>query len=327
MARRTVVYYSWDATREIEAPLEVIENRFPTLYELRRILFPRYASLADPKTYEQGIAGFLDHVLRENFLAFVQETRAAGGSVAEAVRVERDGRSTALSAPLLESASTLLIVSFDSCRTGQEPGAAEVVVVRQFLENPDHLVFVCPHHDIGAPSQASAELQLKRQEAEFHHHGDRAIPPQQRFGGFARALLQDLGVAVENRFGLHPATAADGSPAPLEVDDARDRLGMLRGVPTFNLHPHLPHLEPIGEAAAKFDVLARQRISALAPPHPFTAGGATAFNALLQSRPGVFAGTLLVGDATLWSSTAGGLDSLRRLWRNVLARPQAAASL
>src|SRR5580698_1379151 len=183
MSRRTVVYYSWDAPREIEAPLGVIENRFPALYELRRILYPRDAALVDPQCYEQGIAGFLDHVLRENFVAFVEQARAAGGTVAEAQRVRRDGGATPLSQALLESASTLLIVSFDSLRTGQQASAAEVALVRQFLEDPDHLVFVCPHHDIGAPVQLAAELQQLRREAEFHHHGDRAIPPQQRFGG------------------------------------------------------------------------------------------------------------------------------------------------
>jgi len=125
MNRRTVVYYSWDATREIDAPLEVIENRFPTLFELRRILYPRYESLSDPMSYPQGIAGFLNHVLRENFLAFVEQARAAGGSVEEIERVRGDGGSTALTPALFESATTLLIISFqfisdepegDSCR-------------------------------------------------------------------------------------------------------------------------------------------------------------------------------------------------------------------
>jgi hypothetical protein len=320
MKRRTVVYYSWDAAGEIDTPLEIIENRFPTLFELRRILYPRYESLSDPKEYEQGIAGFFNYVLRQNFLAFVEQTRASGGSVTETERVSRDGSSMTLTPVLLESATTLLIISFDSLRTQQKPTPAEVAAVRQFLEDPDHLVFVCPHHDIGAPAQASAELQQARQQAEFQHHGDRAIPPQQRFGGFARQLLSDLGVPAENRYGLHPAADADGSAAPIDTDATCDRLGILRGVSTFNLHPHLPHLEPLAEAAMNFDVLARQRISAAAPPHPFTTDGRTAFNALLQTRPGVFHGTLLVGDATLWSSNAGGLDSLRRLWANVLER-------
>jgi hypothetical protein len=166
----------------------------------------------------------------------------------------------------------------------------------------------------------SHDERVERQTADFLHHGDKTIPPQQRFGGFARSLLANLGVPIENRFGLHPAAEPDGSPTPIEVESGLDRLQLLQGVSTFNLHPHLPQLERLGDAATKMDVLVRQKISLTAPPHPFTRDGRTTFDALLQSRPGVFAGTLLVGDTTLWSSTAGGVDSLRRFWSNVVGR-------
>ena len=65
------------------------------------------------------------------------------------------------------------------------------------------------------------------------------------------------------------------------------------------------------------DVLVRQPIDPAAPPHPFAQSGRATFEAVLQSR---FAGALVVGDATLWSSTAGGVESLKRLWGNVLTR-------
>jgi hypothetical protein len=58
--RRVVVYYAWSRPGEIEAPLEVIENRFPTLFESRRMAYPRYDELADPKRFDQSIGGFLD---------------------------------------------------------------------------------------------------------------------------------------------------------------------------------------------------------------------------------------------------------------------------
>jgi hypothetical protein len=67
-------------------------------------------------------------------------------------------------------------------------------------------------------------------------------------------------------------------------------------------------------------VLARQAIDSAAPPHPFTRDGRTNFDALLQSRPNTFVGTLLVCDATMFSSNAGGADNLRQLWSNVLLR-------
>ena len=35
VGRKVVVYYAWSRPGEVEAPLEVIENRFPTLFESR----------------------------------------------------------------------------------------------------------------------------------------------------------------------------------------------------------------------------------------------------------------------------------------------------
>jgi hypothetical protein len=90
------------------------------------------------------------------------------------------------------------------------------------------------------------------------------------------------------------------------------------------VHPHLPHFERLGDAVLKMDVLARQRIDLTAPAHPFIHNGRATFDALLYSGIGVFTGDVLVGDATLWSSTAGGLDSLRRLWTNIVQRPASA---
>ena len=87
------------------------------------------------------------------------------------------------------------------------------------------------------------------------------------------------------------------------------------------MHPHLPQLERLEEASEKLDVLARQLVHPDAPPHPFTTNGRDTFDSLLQSRPGVFHGGLLVGDTTLFSSTAGGVENLTRMWTNLLDRP------
>jgi hypothetical protein len=321
VGRKVAVYYAWSRPGEIEAPLEVIENRFPTLFESRRMAFPRYDELADPVRFDQGIAGLLDHIMRRNFVTFVELAEAlTGHRVAEIERVADDGSLTALDAGILDEVDTLIVISFDSFSTGQEAGTAEVEAVRAFLAQPDNLVIVCPHHDIGDVPNLSNDERLRRQIADFLHHGDKTIPPQQQFGRFARSLLAGLGVPVENRYGLHPSAEADGSPSPIEVETALDRLRLLQGVRTFNLHPHLPQLERIGGAIIKLDVLARQKIDLNAPPHPFARNRAT-FDALLQSRPDTFAGSLLVSDATLWSSTAGGVDSLRQLWTNVVQRP------
>jgi hypothetical protein len=42
------------------------------------------------------------------------------------------------------------------------------------------------------------------------------------------------------------------------------------------------------------------------------------FDAILQTRPKAGLGQLVVCDATLWSSTAGGLQGLQVFWKNVI---------
>jgi hypothetical protein len=95
---------------------------------------------------------------------------------------------------------------------------------------------------------------------------------------------------------------------------------MLTDVSTLNLHPHLPHFERLEQSANLLEVVVRQRIDVRAPPHPF-APDREDFDSILQARPDLFGGTLFVTDATIWSSTAGGLSELQTLWRNVALGP------
>jgi hypothetical protein len=314
-------YFGWSRPAETGAPLAEIDDRFPAVFELRRLFYPKFERLSDCSKFDQGIAGFLDYVQKANFQAFVEQTQAlTGNPVIQIERIADDGAMTPLDSALA-CVDSVVVISFDSFRTEQTATAAEVEAIRRFLDNPDHLIFICPHHDIGEASGATGEDRAERQLAEYRHHGDHGIPPRQGFGGFARTLLAGLGVPVHNRFGLRPAAAENGEPAPVEIDRSLDELGLLRNVETFNLHPHLPQLERIGPSTERMDVLVRQKIDLSAPPHPFTQGGRSTFDALLQSRPHAFAGKLLVCDTTMFSSTAGGLESLRRFWVNVVRRP------
>jgi hypothetical protein len=318
--RQILLYFAWSRPGEISAPLTRIEDRFPAIFELRRLFYPQFEPLSDRDHIDQGIAGFLDHIQKPNFQAFADQTETlTGRKVIQTERINDDGEMTLLD-NALAGVDSIVVISFDSLRTGQAATTAEVEAIRRFLDNPDHLIFVCPHHDIGEAAGSVEANRMERQLTEYRHHGDHAIPPRQGFGGFARTLLAGLGVPVDNRFGLRPAAAPDGTPAPVEVDRALDDLGLLRDVQAFNLHPHLPQLERIGPSAERMDVLARQKIDLTAPPHPFMQGGRSSFDALLQSRPDVFAGRLLVCDTTMFSSTAGGVENLRRFWANFIHR-------
>jgi hypothetical protein len=319
--RQALLYFAWSRPAETSAPLAIIEDRFPAVFELRRLFYPKFEQLSDRSKIDQGIAGFLDCVQKPNYHSFVEQTEAlTGHKVIQIERIADDGTVTSLDRAL-DGVDTVVVISFDSLRTDQAATTAEVEAIRQFLDNPDHLIFVCPHHDIGKATGLVGEERSKHQLVEYRHHGDHGIPPRQGFGGFARTLLAGLGVPVENRFGLRPAIAEKGAPAPAEIDRALDELGLLRDVDAFHLHAHLPQLERIGSSTERMDVLARQKIDPTAQPHPFTQDGRSSFDALLQSRTDTFAGKLLVCDATMFSSTAGGMENLSRLWANVMQRP------
>lgn len=315
--RKIALYFAWSRPDEVAAPLGILENRFPALFELRRLFWPRFEQFADPATFDQGVGGFLDNIQLANFKLFADLAASWTGNPVRRAERRTDAGLCALDDEFLAAIDTLVIISFDSSRTRQQASDAEIGAIRSFLDDPDHTLFVCPHHDIGDTGQMPEAERLARQEVEFHHHGDPAIPARQGFGDFGISLLNGLGLSVRNRFGLHPAKLPDGSPAPLEIAAELDRAGLLEGVATFNLHPHLPHFERLGDSMAKLDVLARQPIDLAAPPHPFTAGGRRDFDALLQAKSDVFPGRLLICDTTTWSSTAGGVDSLQRFWRNV----------
>ena len=315
--RNILLYFPWSRADEEGAPFGDLNDRFGALFELRRILWPKFEHLADIQRFNQGIGGFLDHVLLQNYSLFREDVRIRSGNAVRLIeRCASDGKSTLLDGDALDGVDILIIVSFDSQRTGQHPNESELTSIRKFLDDPGHTLFVCPHHDIGNVDGVSINEVLKKQEVEFHHHGDVGIPGQQRFGGFGKSLLRDLGVSVSNQFGLRPAKLPDGSAAPIKIDTRADRFNLLQGVQTFHLHPHLPHLEMLGDSAQKMDVLVEQLIDLDAPPHPFVKQGRKTFDALLQSKPNVFGGRLLVCDATLWSSTNGGLGSLRQFWTN-----------
>ncbi|MBO9707504.1 MAG: hypothetical protein J7521_04745 [Caulobacter sp.] len=305
--------------------MTTIDDRFPAIFELRRLFYPRFEPLADPDLVDQGIGGFLDHVQKKNFVAFADQTQALTGQpVLQVERVTDDGVITRLDQALIADFDTIVVISFDSVRTRQIADPSEVAAVRGFLDHPDHVMFVCPHHDIGGLDGQVGDGLFERQRLEHAHHADGAIPPRQAFGQFARSLLEGLDVPVLNRFGLRPAVEPDGSPATILADRDQDRLGFLDGVGRFNLHPHLPHFERVGGGLAGMNVLARQPADLSAPAHPFLSQGHTAFDALLQSTTERFAGALLVCDATLFSSTVGGLDHLRRFWANIIERPAGA---
>ena len=150
VTHRVAIYYAWSRLVEITAPLEVIENRFPALFEARRIRYPRFAEFADPARYDQGIGGFLDHFQRATFVAFTEfAATLIGTPVTEVERADTDGVQIPITGELLSDVGTLVVISLDSIRTGQQASEDEIAALREFLDVPGNLLVVAPHHNIG----------------------------------------------------------------------------------------------------------------------------------------------------------------------------------
>jgi hypothetical protein len=156
----------------------------------------------------KGVAGFLDHVVLFDFEQFMREIESDTGNQVRLHQREVDGQRTSL-AEAADGSDLLIVVSLDHMLTGQAPDEDEMAAIRKFLGREGATLVVCPHHDVGAADDQEAQL------IEMRHHGDRLVPSQQRLGGYARALLDGIGLAVVPQFGLSPASDSRGEPAPL----------------------------------------------------------------------------------------------------------------
>jgi hypothetical protein len=312
--RRISVYIAWSYPAEANRDVTVMDNRFSTMTEVRRALWPEYESprFADPKMFQQGISGSLELF----FWAWARFQRVVGEVTGHAVpvfqRVDQAGFRLPLDGRVLEDADTLLVFGLDHMVTEQEAAPDEIEAVRAFLEREGTCLIAGPHHDVGASPN------LEERAMEYVHHGDPLVPRQQRFGRFTRSLLSGLGLPIENRHGLRPATVAGTNRiAPLNVARDLDRRGFMTGVTNFNFHMHLPHYAVTASDEKSVHVLARQPIDA-SRPHPFTLAGNTEFNALVWVAPsGKRGGDVLVADSTIFSTLFGGDESLERFWKNI----------
>lgn len=312
--RRVSVYVCWSFPGEANRDIRDLDNRFSTMTEVRRALWPSYEApeWSDPMRFQQGISGSLELF----FWAWVRFQRVVAEATGHVVpvfqRVDQAGFHLPLDERVLGDADTLFVFGLDHLVTAQEAAPAEIEAVRQFLAREGTCLVIGPHHDVGRSED------LRTREMEYAHHGDPLVPRQQRFGRYTQSLMRGLDVPVENRWGLRPAVVEGTTRiAPLTIARDLDRRSWLAGVSTFNFHMHLPHYAVTTDDATAIHVLARQPID-LSRPHPFTEAGNREFNALLWMPPsGSRAGDILVVDSTVFSTLFGVDRSLEQFWRNI----------
>ena len=315
--RRFSIYWTWSYPWEANRDVSELDNRFSTMTEVRRVGWPNYETIEySEKMFLQGIAGTLElfHLSTVRFQALVGE--ATGHPVAVYQRIDQAGQRLPLDERTLSDTDTLMVFGLDHMVTEQQAAPEEIEAVRQFLTREGTCVILGPHHDVGVSAD------LKERAMEYAHHGDPLVPRQQRFGKYTRSLMKGLGVPVENRYGLRPAVVNRANQiAPLTAIRDLDSRGWLKGVTTFNFHPHLPHYALTTEDTGSVHVLARQPID-ISRPHPFTEAGNTEFNAFVWMPPkGGRAGDVLLADSTIFTTLFGGMESLETFWKNLATMP------
>jgi hypothetical protein len=313
--RRVTVYWSWSYPWEANRDPTTLDNRFSTITEVRRVAWPRYETVEfSEKMFLQGIAGTLElfHLSLVRFQELAGEI--TGHPVAVYQRVDQAGQRQPLDERVLADTDTLMVFGLDHLVTEQDADPEEIEALRRFVAREGSCLLLGPHHDVGV----SPEWEVRAME--YAHHGDPLVPRQQRFGRYTRSLMTGLGVPVENRYGLRPATIEGTKLRPLTIARDLDTRGWLEGVTTFNFHPHLPHYAVTTDDESAIRVLARQPVD-LSRPHPFTEAGNKEFNMFLWMPPsGPRAGDIVLADSTIFTTLFGGDESLERFWRNLVTR-------
>jgi hypothetical protein len=310
--RRVSIYWTWSYPWESNRDLTEMDNRFSTMTEVRRVAWPAYETPEwDVMHFMQGIAGTLE-LFHRSTIAFQKVVgEVTGHPVAVYQRIDQAGYKVPIDERVLNDTDTLMVFGLDHLVSEQEAAPEEIAAIREWLKREGTCLLLGPHHDVGFTAD------MKQRQMEYAHHGDALVPRQQRFGQYTRSIMTALGVPVLNQFGLRPAVVKGSTEImPLTVNKDLDEMGLLKGVPTFNFHPHLPHYALTSDDEKSVRVLARQPID-LGRPHPFIEAGNTEFNSCIWMPPrNERAGNILLVDSTIFTTLFGGTKSLEQFWRN-----------
>jgi len=314
--RRFSVYWTWSYPWESNRDVTVLDNRFSTMTEVRRVAWPTYETVQySHDMFLQGIAGTLE-LFHLSLISFQRATEEnTGYPVAVYQRVDQVGEFLPIDERILADTDTLMLFGLDHLPSNQSALPEEVAAIEEWLKRDGTCLILGPHHDVGATDD------LEQRDMEYAHHGDPLVPRQQRFTSYTRSLMKGLGVPVENRWGLRPATVkGTRQTVPLSVASDLDKRGWMTGVENFVFHQHLPHYAVVPENSKDIHVLARQLIDER-KPHPFTLAGNKELNMFLWMPPsGKRAGDILFADLTIFTTLFGGGESLKRFWTNLATR-------
>ena len=115
-------------------------------------------------------------------------------------RVDQAGQRLPIDERILADTDTLMVFGLDHLVTEQEAAPEEIEAHSRVSRSRGNL------SDPRAAPRRRRIDDLKERDMEYAHHGDPLVPRQQRFSKYTRSLMNGLGVPVQNRWGLRPAT-------------------------------------------------------------------------------------------------------------------------
>src|ERR1051326_6113347 len=148
--RRFSVYWTWSYPWEANRDITEMDNRFSTMTEVRRVLWPAYESIEySEKMFLQGIAGTLE--LFHLSIARFQEVIGSitGQFVPDYQRIDQAGQKLLIDERILADTDTLMVFGLDHLITEQEAAPEEIEAIKNFLKREGTCLILGPHHDVG----------------------------------------------------------------------------------------------------------------------------------------------------------------------------------
>jgi hypothetical protein len=225
-------------------------------------------------------------------------------------RADADSVQIPITGELLSDVDTIVLISLDSIRTRQEASENEIAAVRESSTGPGISSSLRrTTTSATTPRRSSFTMVTARS-----HPNSASVAPHDRFS-LGSTFPSRTASDSARRFCLTeipPRSNASPTSTDWDCSKASRPSPHIRTCRTSNaVEWRRPKRSTFWPASAS--------IRMLLPTRSRRTEGPT-FDSLLQSRPGVFRGLLLVGDATLFTSAWRGVESLTRLWTNVLNR-------
>src|SRR5260370_9719562 len=91
-----------------------------------------------------------------------------------------------------------MVFGLDHLLSEQEAAPEEIAAITEWLKREGTCLLLAPHHDVGFTDD------YDQRQVGYKHHGDRLVPPQQRFSQYTRPLIAAPHVPVYHILGLLP---------------------------------------------------------------------------------------------------------------------------